>query len=53
MILMFILRVQDLMQVLRLLSYLGHFLGNGSVIEILKMQGHNVTHIQADDPLPR
>lgn len=31
----------------------GHFLGNGSVIEILKMQGHNVTHIQADDPLPR
>jgi hypothetical protein len=31
----------------------GHFLGNGSVIEILRSQGHNVTHIKAGDPLPR
>jgi hypothetical protein len=31
----------------------GHFLGNGSVIEILRSEGHNVTHIKAGDPLPR
>ena len=45
--------VRDIFNLTSLVYCLGHFLGNGSVIDILRSKGHNVTHIRSDDSLPR
>ena len=36
-----------------LLDILGHFLGNGSIIDILRKKGYNVSHVRPDAKLPR
>lgn len=36
-----------------LLDVSGHFLGNGSIIDILRKNGHNVSHVHPDAKLPR
>lgn len=35
------------------LYFIGHFLGNETVIDRLKQQGYSIEHVQHDDTIPR